>query len=89
MSSPNLNAQRQTPKILSLKALCFPVSLSSFLTDFKIFHDIATACLNSLISECGPTPFYLFITSRFAKDFFLLSATQPEGQAGIQCMTVF
>lgn len=59
------------------------------LTYFKIFHDVAPACLNSLVSVCGTTPFYLFITSRFAEDFFWLSATQPEGQAGIHCMLVF
>lgn len=59
------------------------------LTYFKIFCDISPTCLNSLISECRPTLFYLFVTSRFAEDFFSLSATQSEGQAGIQTMPVF
>lgn len=72
-----------------LRALCFPVAPELLLTYLKMLHDVAPVHLNSLISECGPTPFYLFITSRLAEDFFWLSATPPEGQAGIRCMPVF
>lgn len=68
------------------KALCFPVSLF-LLTYFKIFHDTAPTCLNSPIYECGPTLFYLFITSRFDKiSFYYLLHSQEVRLAYDVCL---